>query len=154
MRVRDCMESGGITTVQGTDDLKLAAQILLWHGARHLPVLRDGRVIGVLSERDLLARQAALGKRAAGRMSVAEAMSTPALVAGADEDLAVAAERMLENRVGCLPVLERGTLVGMLTRSDLLRAIAEAPEPPLAGPTDERLVALAQVHLPPPHHAP
>ena len=151
MRIRDCMESGGITTVQESDDLKLAAQILLWHGARHLPVLRDGRVVGVLSERDLLARQAALGQRAAGQMSVGEAMSAPALVARPDEDLAVAAERMLENRVGCLPVIDQGALVGMLTRSDLLRAIADSPESTLT--QDERLVALAHVHVPPSHHA-
>ncbi len=128
MRVLDCMESGGITTVQEEDDLKLAAQILLWHGARHLPVLRNGRVVGVLTERDLLARQAALGKRAAGRLSVGEAMSKPPLLATTDEALSAAAQRMLENRVGCLPVVDHGALVGMLTRSDLLRAIAEPPE--------------------------
>ena len=44
-----------------------------------------------------------------------------------DEDAATAAGVMLENKYGCLPVLEQGALVGILTEADFVRFVAEAP---------------------------
>jgi CBS domain-containing protein len=57
---------------------------------------------------------------------VAEIMSTPVVSVDADEDLGEAARTMLEDKVGSLPVVERGRVVGILTETDLLRQICRA----------------------------
>lgn len=104
--------------VQATDPLDVAQDLLLDGGVRHLPVLGDdGRLVGVLSDRDLLRHPAA--------PTCADAMHSPALAAAPDATLHAAAQVMLEARVGCLPVVDDdGALLGILTRSDLLRAFA------------------------------
>jgi predicted transcriptional regulator len=53
-------------------------------------------------------------------------MSTPVVSVDADEDLGEAARTMLEDKVGSLPVVERGRVVGILTETDLLRQICRA----------------------------
>jgi CBS domain-containing protein len=136
-RVRDAMSSHDLLVVAADDLLDLAAQMLLWSGVRHLPVVapsgaatltRQGKVVGVLCERDILRRQASVGARAP-HVRVAEAMSAPAITVGPDEPLASAASMMLERRVGCLPVVTEGKLVGLLSTTDLLRPQLDTERP-------------------------
>jgi acetoin utilization protein AcuB len=116
------------------DDLGLATQMMLWSGARHLPVVRDTRVLGVLSERDILDVTLTAGQQAAFVL-VSEAMSSPAETIGPDEDARTAAARMLADGIGCLPVVEAGAFLGMLSTTDLLRHdVAGAARRPAAGP--------------------
>lgn len=102
------------------DSLAVAGHRMTWLGSRHLPVTRDHEVIGVLSERDLLAWKSD-GRALDGPDDrVGAAMSTPAIVATPDESLAEASARMIASHIGCLPVVQHGRLVGMLTSTDLL----------------------------------
>ena len=55
-KVRDIMTARGLAVARPEDDLGLAGQIMAWAGVRHLPVIRTGKVVGVISERDLLRR--------------------------------------------------------------------------------------------------
>jgi CBS domain-containing protein len=55
-------------------------------------------------------------------------MSVELVTIGADAPVEEAAQKLLEHRVGCLPVVEAGALVGIVTTSDLLRAVAGPPE--------------------------
>ena len=84
----------------------------------HLVVLgRGGKVAGVLSTRDL---------RAAGPgVTVADLMSVPAVTLSARDDIREAAKLLRRHGVGCLPVLERGKLVGIVSTSDLLALIGK-----------------------------
>jgi CBS domain-containing protein len=133
MKVKELMNAWCMRARED-DDLGLASQMMLWSGARHLPVVRETRVVGVLSERDILDVTLAAGKQAA-MVRVSEAMSSPAEVIGPDEDAGTAAARMLAAGIGCLPVVEADGLVGMLSTTDLLRHdVAGAPRPPTAGP--------------------
>jgi|GEM_PF-937907 len=126
MRVREVMTSARLATVRPGDTLPLAAQIMVWSNARHLPVVRNGEVVGVVSQRDLLGRQRA--ERAGATATVQDVMHAPAITVDADAPLAAAVSLMFEHKLGCLPVLSaakpsagQATLVGILTTTDLLR---------------------------------
>ncbi len=56
-------------------------------------------------------------------------MSSPATSIGAGEDLEAAARLMVERRIGSLPVVENGRVVGIVTETDLLRQIVESSTP-------------------------
>lgn len=100
---------------------------------RHLPVVSGGDLVGVVSQRDILRSPGLLSpvlglgvdtRAALKTLRVEDAMSPTVLTIGAEASIREAAERMLKHRVGCLPVVEGGALVGIVTTSDLLRAIA------------------------------
>ena len=116
--------------------LEEALLVMSERGIRHLPVVgREDRVVGVLSFEDL---RAALGnpisreappspqaRREALEWRVGDVMSDSPVVARAEEDLAVAADRMADARVGCLPIVDSsGALVGIFSETDALRALA------------------------------
>ena len=96
---------------------------------RHLPVLEEGRLAGIVSDRDLRSAAPALGDP--GRASVlekirlSEVMSREAVTARPDDPIEEAANRMREKRIGCLPVVEEGALVGILTSSDVMEALVQ-----------------------------
>lgn len=132
--IKSLMQTRKVATIREEDDLALASQMMLWSGIRHLPVLRGSRVVGVISQRDVLGRIADGG--AAGlRERVGLAMSRPVTVVRPGTEVGRAIRTMLAAGIGCLPVVERGRLVGILTRSDLLsHGVAGAVEtsPPVA----------------------
>jgi CBS domain-containing protein len=121
MRVRDLMSPSEVKTVNPEDSLAYAAQVMLAGRLRHVPVVRGSAVVGVLSERDILRRGSELGARGAAADWVAAAMSHPAVTADADEPLVSALTMMLNRKLGCVPVVDRGGLVGMITTTELLR---------------------------------
>jgi CBS domain-containing protein len=114
-----------LVTVRESDDLALAESLLKLGGIRHLPVVRERKLVGLLTHRDVL-RSAHVGKPAARELPVAEVMTrTPTSVRPAT-GLAQAARLMLERKFGCLPVCEDdGTLVGIVTEADFVRFAAD-----------------------------
>ena len=119
-KVRDLMTTKLLFEVGENDSLAVAAHRMAWLGCRHLPVTRDHEVVGVLSERDLLAWKSDGRALDGPEDRVGAAMATPPIVATPDESLGEAAARMIAARIGCLPVVLQGRLVGMLTSTDLL----------------------------------
>lgn len=100
-----------------------ARTLLTERGFRHLPVLGKRVLSGLVSDRDLL-RAAARGE--SDDTPLHDIMVERVLVASPTTELREAAVAMLRARVGCLPVLDgAGTPVGILTRSDLLRALEQ-----------------------------
>ncbi len=93
---------------------------------RHVPVLDERRrIIGVLSDRDLLRASRGDDRE---NLRVADLMATHVLTAAPDTLLREIARLLLLHRIGCMPIVEETTLVGIITRSDLLRAlVTEAP---------------------------
>jgi CBS domain-containing protein len=120
MKVRDIMHGGAVAAVRPEDSLAVATQLMLSSKVRHLPVLRDGEVVGLLSERDIFRRSSAVGRDAA-RDSVERVMSAPALTIDPDKPLAAAIWLMVGGKVGCLPVVGSNGLVGIITTADVVR---------------------------------
>ncbi len=121
VKVKDVMRSKEVATVRPEDSVALAAQVMLWSGVRHLPVMRDHEVVGIISERDVFRRGTEVGARAARAENVGRAMTTPAITIDADKPLVAAAWLMSARKLGCLPVVEGTDLVGIITTTDLVR---------------------------------
>jgi CBS domain-containing protein len=121
MKVRDIMRSGEVAVVRPEDSVALATQIMLWSGVRHLPVVRDGAVVGLLSERDVFRRGSAVGAKDAARDTVERVMTSPALTIAPDKPLVAAMWLMAGRKLGCLPVVGQEGLVGIITTTDVLR---------------------------------
>src|SRR5262245_43881408 len=141
MRVREVMQRH-VSVVSEEDDLGVAQQLMRWSECRHLPVVRasDQRVVGVISERDLLRARTTHAPAA-----VRDYMTAPADVIDVDEAIEAAALRMSEKRLGCLPVLERGVLAGVLTTGDVLNALAPPSSEQPAEPRAARLPPVASI---------
>ena len=125
LRVRDAMTSEAATLLP-EDELSIADDVMRLGRIRHLPVVdAEGVLRGIVSQRDLL--RSALRSQAEGalpsssRLRVSEVMTPEAIVADADAPLAEAASLMFERKLGCLPVIENGKLVGILTEADFVR---------------------------------
>jgi len=121
-----------VVTISVGDRLSTVEDIMTLGGVRHMPVVRAGRLVGVVSERDLLrASLSSLDPRRQERRAFLEAidisqvMSAPPVIVDADAPVEEAARVMADNKIGCLPVMRGEELVGMLTETDLLRYFAD-----------------------------
>ena len=120
-----------VVTLRAEDHLDLADDIMRLGRVRHMPVLEGERLVGILSNRDLLAASLtkALAFEPAQRrafmraVDVRETMTKDVISVGPDIPLAEAARIMIERQIGCLPVVKgEGRLLGLVTETDLLRA--------------------------------
>jgi CBS domain-containing protein len=133
LRVRDVMTSE-VTTLKRNDKLTLADDIMHLGRIRHLPVLDDDghQLVGIVSQRDLFrgALATALGygqsaqRKLMDSLLVKEVMSTDVITTGPDKLLAEAARVLAERKIGCLPVVENGHLIGILTEGDFVAMVA------------------------------
>jgi CBS domain-containing protein len=98
---------------------------------RHLPVVDDrGRLVGIVSDRDLARvpfTATGAGQAVPTGMPVERIMTTAVITVRPDDDVAEAARLMWEHKVGALPVVENGRLIGILTEIDLMRMLARNP---------------------------
>ena len=112
-----------LVTLAETDDLALAEQMLRLGGIRHLPVIRERKLVGILTHRDLL-RSAAT--RPARSTLAGEVMTRDPVAVKPTTSLVHAARAMLHHKFGCLPVCDSdGTLLGIVTESDFVRFAAD-----------------------------
>lgn len=135
MHVRDLMQRE-VATLEASDRLDLADDIMRLGRIRHLPVMDGGRLVGIVSQRDLFRGAASsllqlrreTEREWLGNVPVAAVMTAPVHSVGPEVSVRAAVGIMLEQRIGCLPVVENGQLVGLLSESDCLRHLAHVLE--------------------------
>jgi acetoin utilization protein AcuB len=124
--VKDSM-TREIVTLAPDETVGTALALCRERRIRHLPILLEGRLVGIVSDRDLRSATPAFGEpeRAAAlqKVLVEDVMASDVIFALPDDPIEQAANTMRERRIGCLPVVEAGELVGILTVSDVMTAL-------------------------------
>ena len=121
-----------VATLKLGDSLGLAEDIMDLGRIRHLPVISGSVVVGVVSQRDLyraavssMLRMSRSAEREwLAKIPVHNVMSAEVYTIEPDAAVHKAVELMLTRRIGCLPVVERGKLVGLVSETDCLRYLA------------------------------
>lgn len=121
MRVRDAMAST-ISCVAPGDRIEDAARAMREEDAGFIPVVEGDRLVGVLTDRDIVLRCIAEGLADPREGTVGQVMSTEVRTVSPDDDLERAAEAMSGGEVRRLPVVEGGRLVGVLSHGNLVQA--------------------------------
>jgi CBS domain-containing protein len=131
MRVKEFM-SREVVTVDAAERLDVAADLMRLARVRHLPVMSGGRLVGMVTERDLLHASSpsvtGLEPEAARNwmagIPVCDVMVENVVTIDPGASMRSAAEMMLYMKIGCLPVIEHGKLVGLITETDCLRLLS------------------------------
>ena len=146
MRARDVMTKGALTIAADKTIFEAAERLIAARVSALLVVDEDGRLEGIVSEADLIGRvgtgesAAPLLRRAAENVAeaaafvrsrsqhVADIMPRDVVTADVDATLGEVAELMVRNRIKRLPIVERGAVVGIVSRIDLLQGLLSQPQ--------------------------
>jgi len=122
-----------VIRISADDSLGTVKEIMELAHVRHLPVVRQGELVGIVSQRDLL--RASLSnvmglpadeqQRFLEGVKIGEVMSEEPVWIAPGASIREAARIMADRKIGCLPVLEAGELIGIVTETDVLRCFAE-----------------------------
>jgi CBS domain-containing membrane protein len=133
LKVRDVM-TAQVTTLKRNDKLTLPNDVMQLGRIRHLPVLDDDdeQLAGIVSQRDLfrgaLAQALGYGQHASRKLldtfAVKDIMATDVITTSPDTPLVDAARVLMERKIGCLPVVDKGRLVGIITEGDFVALVA------------------------------
>lgn len=133
LKVMDLMTEN-VFSVNADEDLSRLSDLMDDIHVRHMPVKdKEGRLVGLVSQRDLLRSALYTSKdlplteqrELLKRMTVGEIMTSDPETAEMDDNIEEAGRIMLENKLGCLPVVEGGKLVGILTEADFVKFVVE-----------------------------
>jgi acetoin utilization protein AcuB len=124
MLVKDVMKSP-VLSVGPETTLEEAYKLLLEKGIRHLPVVAEGRLLGIITDRDIRLATSHLNPKGPcpGCTQVGEVMTKEVVTAHPLDPVEEAARVMRHRKIGSLPVLEDGEIVGIVTGIDLLDAL-------------------------------
>ncbi len=129
MHVKEWMSQPPITVPPSTAVYE-ARRLMEEKQIRHLPVVERDRLVGIITDRDIRLNLPSPATSLSiweinyllARLTVGEVMTKPVVTTEPDRPVEDAARLMLERRIGALPVVEDGRLVGIITETDLLRA--------------------------------
>jgi acetoin utilization protein AcuB len=132
MNVRDLMMTNLITTGPETSMLE-ARRLMNDKRIRHLLVTDGPKLLGIVTDRDIRLNLPSPATSLSvweinyqiARMSVASVMTNGPIIVSPRQDAKEAAVLMLDHKIGALPVVDGGKLIGIITETDLLRAFVE-----------------------------
>ena len=119
LKVEDAMVDE-VITVDADATVRQAVDLMNKHEIGCLIVVRSGKAVGIITERDMLNRVLARSRNPE-KTKVSEIMTSPLIVAEPDMELEEAARLMFKMKVKKLPVVSKGDLVGLLTLTDIAR---------------------------------
>ncbi|MBK8267381.1 MAG: CBS domain-containing protein [Planctomycetes bacterium] len=142
-----------VVQVRPDDSVDHAIALLEQHGFRHLPVMERGRILGMVSDRDLLSAVAMLpssermsaeeGPARVGATRISQIMSSPAITVEAEASLEVAAELMLREGIRAIPLVYQDRVAGIVTETDFLKCYLD--DRPIARKSGWRLRKVADL---------
>jgi acetoin utilization protein AcuB len=135
MRLQDIM-TREVESVAPSLSAEDAWEIMAREDIRHLVVMEERQLVGILTERDLGGRKGAAARK---NRLVVELMTPHAITARARTTVREAANLLRGHVIGCLPVVERGKVLGIVTTTDLLEILGRGGEP--RRQTRERVLA-------------
>ena len=162
LRAKDVMTSQ-VVSVASDSTVSTVADLLVKHGISAVPVIDNGRLVGIVSEGDLVHR-AEIGTEPRHRRSwwlnifgdkaslaaeytrshsarVADVMMRNVVTVAETTPLSEVADLLEKKRIKRAPVMRFGAVVGIVSRADLVRALATAKRPPLAAASDDSIRA-------------
>lgn len=125
MKVKDAM-ARTVTCAAPDHGIDTAAAVMRGEAAGFLPVLDHGRLVGVVTDRDIVLRWLADGGGDPHEVTVGEIMTTDPVAVGPDEELEEAARKMADAEIRRLPVVDGERPVGVLSHGNLVQATAGA----------------------------
>ena len=139
MRVSDLMSRIVISTPGATPVLEARA-LMQKERIRHLLIVDDGRLQGIVTDRDIRLNMASPATSLSvwelnhllARLTADQVMTRTVIAIDPERDAREAARIMIDHKIGALPVLDGERLLGIITETDLLRAFVESPEPAAA----------------------
>lgn len=149
MDVQSCMTPDPISVTPETS-LDGALELMADSAIRHLPVIESGKLVGLVSDRDLLGETGfgiigASHTQPPGLAPVQDVMQRDLVCVAPDEPIVAAAVEVIVHGIGCLPVVEGGVLRGIVTEMDLLELYARVcREKQLVGDVDPAVAGVAQ----------
>jgi acetoin utilization protein AcuB len=131
MRVRELMTPSPITVSPETS-LTEARELMGKRRIRHLLVVKDGLLIGIVTDRDIRSNLPSPATSLSvwemnyllDRLTIAEVMTRVVLTIGPDREALEAARIMVDHKIGGMPVLDGTRVVGIITETDFVRAVA------------------------------
>jgi acetoin utilization protein AcuB len=135
MRVREIM-TGAIISVGPDTPMLDARHLMVKERIRHLLVTEGDRLVGIVTDRDIrlnLPSQATSlsvweVNHLLTKLTVGKVMTASVITVGPDREARDAAQLMLEHKIGALPILEGGRLIGIVTETDMLRAFVRSAD--------------------------
>jgi acetoin utilization protein AcuB len=132
MRVRALMTGATIAVPPDTPVLD-ARQLMAKERIRHLLVTDGGELVGIVTDRDIRLNMPSPATSLSvwelnhllTKLTVDEVMTRSVMTVGPDREASDAARLMLDHKIGALPVVDGGALIGIVTETDLLRAFVE-----------------------------
>jgi acetoin utilization protein AcuB len=134
MNVKDLMTAGPITTRPETAVLE-ARQLMIDKRIRHLLIAEGPKLLGIVTDRDIRLNLPSPATSLSvweinyliARMTVGSVMTKSLVIVSPRQDAKQAAQLMLDHKIGALPVVDEGRLVGIITETDLIRAFVKTP---------------------------
>ena len=120
-----------VVTVGRNDDLRLVDDIMAERHIRHIPVVEDDAIVGLVSQRDVFRAQmsSTMGYGERGQRAylhsilVKEIMAHPVITIAPEAPVSEAIDLIVEKGIGCLPVVRGQQLIGILTKTNLLQRL-------------------------------
>jgi CBS domain-containing protein len=122
---------GSPVTLGPEDTLDLANDVISLGRIRHIPVVDAGRLVGLLSERDLMGAAAShvFGLKTKSKSAllksvlIRDVMKKRVVTVAPETSIKDAAHLMADKKIGCVPVVSNGAIVGLVTTTDILRYV-------------------------------